>query len=138
MSFAWIEYLNVANELAADKKNKPCTEAMARAAVSRAYYAVYHVADAQLVIRRKLSLSDGSDSRHKMIQKSFEDHSHPFWKRVGRDYKTLRQARTTADYRDQLDSLWGTDDSGRSARAEALIKLATKLIDDLSVLPDSD
>ena len=98
MTFAWADYLRLAEELA----QRPGDEAAHRSAVSRAYYAAFGRACAHLT-QQNIPVSQG-DGSHKRVWESFN--------RLGRTYSgvqhngdRLLRRRVVADYRnDQMVS----------------------------------
>jgi uncharacterized protein (UPF0332 family) len=121
MIFDWKEFLNLAKDLAESAKilaahNKlSAKEAAQRSAVSRAYYAVFHEAEAFL-IRKKLlkpyNQEDDPQARthgHERVIKIFLDTGrkaglHPR-RRIGEDLIRLRKNRVLADYSSEFPEL---------------------------------
>src|SRR5579872_3887942 len=94
MPFDWTEYLSLARGWAEGE----LTEALARSAVSRAYYAAYHHALAYAVARlghRRQGLAD----EHRWIRDKIEDADKAG---VANSLDRLRQHRNNCDYTDEL------------------------------------
>lgn len=87
MSFDWAGYLKVADNLVVQNRRSACNEAMVRAAVSRAYYAVYHSAHAELTARGKLKVSGESDGVHKIVENALFSVRDPAWKTAGNVFR---------------------------------------------------
>jgi len=92
MAFDWALYLGVARSLASQKSD----DAAMRSAVSRAYYAAFGVAAAQMRIEGKTVPSTGE--AHQVLWKYFESASDKFRRKIGQDGRRLKYRRTTADY----------------------------------------
>jgi uncharacterized protein (UPF0332 family) len=103
MSFNWPYYLNVAQELADQAAGAPpeLQEAKYRAAISRAYYAVFCRA------RHYLSSIDGISEPeygniHIHVKETFEKDPDKSRRHIGYNLDNMRQDRNAADY--ELDS----------------------------------
>lgn len=81
--FSPTQYMEVARHLATDLTNEP----RLRAAVSRAYYAIF------LMVREKAHIT-GKDSVHERAKTATASKSYSH----GGTYQTLREMRTHADY----------------------------------------
>ena len=91
MPFSWVDYLSLAERLL------PGTdEADRRTAISRAYYAVFNLANAWLESRRPLPLTVGG--RHEQVWAEFNKGSAAA-QQVARNGERLKQRRVKADYR---------------------------------------
>lgn len=95
--FNWIEYLKLAEELA----ERSGDEAAQRAAVSRAYYAVYCYARNRLEQALILERDPKSSVSHQAIWKTYENDPRPGWGRIGQDGQNLKESRRRADYDDE-------------------------------------
>ena len=91
MTSTWPDYLSVADGLLDMPQRTASLEAIARAAVSRAYYAVHRVAHDELTIRRNMPLPDIPGGVHMQVIQAFFTVKHRAWGRVGQDLATLPQ-----------------------------------------------
>ena len=92
MSFAWNEYLSLAQELSARSE-----EACLRSAVSRAYYAAFHTARDYILRRHPAEHLPGGPDDHGKVWRVLET-SGRLGARMGRLGKDLRRWRNQADY----------------------------------------
>lgn len=93
MSFDWIEYFKLAQEL----KLRPLTnQAAMRSAISRAYYAGYNKAAAKMQEDTGKPLAGGDT--HKQVWDYFEKASDLYRRRIGNDGTRLKRRRVDADY----------------------------------------
>ena len=116
MSFAWREYLTVAEALFQQRGTLADTEACCRAAISRAYYAAYGAARNYARDREGLRLAQtGRDHRQVLLHyRQAPDAPH---QALGALLFRLRRDRTLADYADTLsDAVPRARAACRSAR----------------------
>ncbi len=101
MSFAWIEYLTVAEALVQQRGTFADAEACCRAAISRAYYAAYCAARNHARDGEGLRLAQtGADHRQVLLHyRQAPDVPH---QALGALLFRLRRDRTLADYADTL------------------------------------
>jgi uncharacterized protein (UPF0332 family) len=92
MAFSWSAYLELATELSQRKES----EAALRSAVSRAYYAVFHLAQLKLRLR-SVSLDD-TLGPHERVWKPFIIHADEKCKAIGVMGDRLKRGRKSADY----------------------------------------
>ncbi len=101
--FDWKEYHLLARDLLSQADNSPQKEAVLRSAVSRAYYAAFHAADAYLKstknypsMQEDTTHSEGSHNR--IINIFLTDTNHPAWEQIGKRLRRLKNFRHWADY----------------------------------------
>lgn len=101
MSFAWQDYLALAEALVQARTTLAPEEACCRAAVSRAYYAVYGVARTQARDHEGLQLPATGEA-HQQVSLHYRTGPSPRHRAIGEGLRQLRRARNRADYADQL------------------------------------
>jgi len=103
MSFDWNEYLALARQLAARQRPTVSDEALWRAAVSRAYYCVYHralaVAQARDGYRYNRAAALGS---HEALIQHYLQYAHPDRQQIASSLEMLRNRRVGADYYNRM------------------------------------
>ena len=102
MSFAWSDYLTLAEVLLHGRATLAPEEACCRAAISRAYYAVYGAARTRAREQEGLQLPATGDAHQRVIAHYFQGPS-PLHRAIAENLRRLRGARNRADYDDQLD-----------------------------------
>jgi uncharacterized protein (UPF0332 family) len=102
MSFAWSDYLLLAEALLRGRTTLAPEEACCRAAISRAYYAVYGVARTRARDQEGLQLPATGDAHQRVIAHYFQGAS-PLHRAIGENLRRLRGARNRADDDDQLE-----------------------------------
>ena len=102
MSFDWREYLVLAEALLQARTSLAQEEACCRAAVSRAYYAVYGVARNQARDQDGLQLPATGDA-HQRVSTHYRQGPSALHRAVGNTLRRLRRVRNRADYDDQLE-----------------------------------
>jgi hypothetical protein len=102
MSFPWLEYLVLAEALLQARTTLATEEACCRAAVSRAYYAVYGAARTRTRDQDGLQLPAIGDA-HALVMTHYRQGPSPLHRAIGDNLRRLRRARNRADYDDQLD-----------------------------------
>ncbi len=93
MSFDWVEYLDLAEELAGYPVNPASQEAKLRSSISRAYYAAFSKARNYLRDIEGLSLS-GTGEDHRRVREEFKNSPDRVRKKIGNDVDHLRTSRT--------------------------------------------
>jgi uncharacterized protein (UPF0332 family) len=116
--FDWEEYLEFAEEQVRRRGN-PSAE---RSAISRAYYAVFHLAKDRYVASG-YPLTFRADD-HGSVAAWFERSEDREQRRIGINLSRLRQLRRDADYSDTFPGL--------SREAEAAVELARRLLQAIS------
>jgi len=101
MSFAWRDYLGLAEALVQARTTLAPEEACCRAAVRRAYYAVYGVARIQARDHEVLQLP-ATGAAHQQVSLHYRTGPSPRHREIGERLRQLRRARNRADYADQL------------------------------------
>ena len=101
MSFAWVEYLTVAEALVHQRGTLAPEEACCRAAISRAYYAAYGAARNHARDVEGLGLVQTGDD-HQRVLRHYRRTAAPAHQAIGELLFRLRQARAQADYADTL------------------------------------
>lgn len=118
MSFDWSEYLKLAQELAGQPGNPASQEARLRAAVSRAYYAVFCMG--RNYLREQEGRQVPSRDVHRYVRDAFKKSPDRLHKQIGYDLDRLRSDRNKADYDDSVANL--------DKMANAAVALAHKII----------
>ena len=119
MSFAWLDYLTLAEALLQARTTFAPEEACCRAAISRAYYAVYGVARTRAREQEGLQLQATGDAHQRVIAHYFQRPS-PLHRAIDDNLRQLRSVRNRADYDDQLDR--------PVARAEFAVRRAQQVV----------
>ena len=101
MSFDWREYLVLAEALVQTRTTLAPEKACCRAAVSRAYYAVYGVARTQARDHEGVHLP-ATGAAHQQVSLHYRAGPSPRHREIGESLRQLRRARNRADYADQL------------------------------------
>jgi uncharacterized protein (UPF0332 family) len=125
MSFEWLEYLDLARELAGQPAKRAHEEARLRAAISRAYYAIFCKCRNHLRDKEGHRIPPGGKA-HQYVRNNFKKSADKRRKRIGYDLTRLRSDRNRADYDDSvamLDALTKTD----LALADRIIVRLSKL-----------
>ncbi len=122
MSFDWLHYLVIAQEMFGEAADTAHEDANLRCSISRAYYAVFHQARHKLSDKWNISVSHSAVA-HAQAQNSFEQKDE---KVIAKKLKRMRDARNKADYDDQVANLKKT--------AQNTLKLAEEVIEDLGKL----
>lgn len=103
MSFNWIDYLTLAENLAKDPSLPGPKEASFRAAISRAYYGAFCTARNFAETNENPPVfRTGKTTDHKLIIEHFSKSSDPARKKIGANLDRLRSDRNKADYDDYL------------------------------------
>ena len=102
MSFAWLDYLVLAEALLQASTTLAPEEACCRAAISRPYYAVYGVARTRARDQEGLQLPMAAEAHQRVIT-HYRHGASPLHRAIGDSLRQLRSARNRADYADQLD-----------------------------------
>ncbi|NJL32578.1 MAG: hypothetical protein HC893_00340 [Chloroflexaceae bacterium] len=105
MSFDWQKYLSLAKELSGKPvQGEESREAKLRSAISRAYYAVFHIAKDHA--SSSPNPPDAStEATHKNVREWFKASPDKRVKRIGEDLGRLRVNRNRADYNDDMGLL---------------------------------
>ena len=101
MSFVWLDYLVLAEALLQAHTTLAPEEACCRAAISRAYYAVYGVARRRARDQEGLRLPPAAEAHQRVIT-HYRQGASPLHRAIGDSLRQLRSARNRADYDDQL------------------------------------
>jgi uncharacterized protein (UPF0332 family) len=102
MSFAWLEYLVLAEALLQASTTLAPEEACCRAAISRAYYAVYGAARLRARDQEGVRLPATAEAHQRVIT-HYRHGTSPLHRAIGDSLRQLRSARNRADYDDRLD-----------------------------------
>ena len=101
MSFNWTDFLTLADALVRDPNSPGPEEASLRSAISRAYYAAFHVARNFGRDRGEFTPTEtGRD--HWLVKHHFMSSSVRTRQKIGLDLDRLYDYRTSADYDDVL------------------------------------
>jgi uncharacterized protein (UPF0332 family) len=125
MSFAWFDHFALAEALLQGRTTLAPEEACCRAAISRAYYAVYGVARTRAREQEGLQLPATGDAHQRVIAHYFQGPS-PLHRAIGDTLRQLRSVRNRADYDDQLDR--------PVARAAFAVRRARQVVTQLQAL----
>ncbi|MGB8346565.1 MAG: hypothetical protein WCD86_16890 [Ktedonobacteraceae bacterium] len=106
MSFDWLEYFDIAQELVTQaKNNSPHQEANLRVAISRAYYAVFNKARDHLrrhdKIREPSPLVDSNGNHiniHAYVREKFKNSADADYREIGLALERMVKDRNAADY----------------------------------------
>jgi uncharacterized protein (UPF0332 family) len=101
MNFAWLDYLVLAEALLQAHTTLAPEEACCRAAISRAYYAVYGVARRRARDQEGLRLPPAAEAHQRVIT-HYRHGASPLHRAIGDSLRQLRSARNRADYDEQL------------------------------------
>src|SRR4051794_32933829 len=104
MSFNWLEFLNLAEELAGNSNGSSSQEAKLRSAISRAYYAAFITARNYLRDTEGIRLPFNKDV-HIFVQNQFKYNSDKNRQKIGQWLGILRVTRNQADYDDVIKRL---------------------------------
>ena len=116
MTFAWVEYLALADALLANRATFADEEACCRASISRAYYAVFCAARNYGAINEGLQLS-GTGDDHQRVHRHFEQGPSRNHMNLGQLLSLLRRNRNRADYDDEMPQVvWNAQLALASAR----------------------
>jgi uncharacterized protein (UPF0332 family) len=111
MSFNWLEYFVLAQELVGQSGTLAGQEARQRSAISRAYYAAFCQARNHLRDKEGHSLPEDVQV-HAYVRDQFRNSPDSRRKQIGENLNRLRIARNKADYEDsvpRLDKMTVTD-----------------------------
>ncbi len=125
MSFDWLAYLNLAQELAGQATSRSNREAKLRSAISRAYYSVFCQARNHLRDKEGHSIPFGMNP-HEYVRDQFVKSADKARKGVGVNLNRLRIDRNKADYDDTV--------AGLSATTKKSLRRAKQIISQLRSL----
>jgi hypothetical protein len=125
MSFAWLDYVALAEALLQARTTLAPEEACCRAAISRAYYAVYGAARTRARDQDGLQLPATGDAHQRVIT-HYRQGARPLHRAIGDSLRQLRSARNRADDDDQLDR--------PVARAEFAVRRTRQVVAQLQAL----
>ena len=118
MSFPWLDYLVLAEALLQARTTLAPEEACCRAAISRAYYAVFCMS--RNYLREQEGRQVPSRDVHRYVRDAFKKSPDRLHKQIGYDLDRLRSDRNKADYDDSVANL--------DKMANADVALAHKII----------
>jgi uncharacterized protein (UPF0332 family) len=123
MSFAWVEYLTVAEALVRQRGTLADEEACCRAAISRAYYAAFCAARNYARDVEGLVLTQTGDD-HRQVLLHYRRATDPVHQELGELLFRLRRQRTQADYADTVPDVvsWAYTACRRARRGFALLQ----------------
>lgn len=127
MSFDWVEYCEVARELISLTRSSTSSEARARAAISRAYYAVFHAARTYLGLSEDYQPAD--KSIHAYIRDCFLSSSNDSEQEIGTYFRSLLNNRRKADYSKDFKGQSNPTNAATLslAQAESIIRELSKM-----------
>ena len=118
MAFDWVEYLNLAKDLADHKGN----EAALRSAISRAYYAAFCKARNRLL--REGERIPRTGQAHELVWNTYRGASDSIQNNIGIVGDRLYRNRAIADYEDKFPNLSNTVELSLSNANNVLRQLA--------------
>jgi len=122
MSFDWSHYLIIAKKIFDETDENICKDANLRCAISRAYYAAFHLA--RLKLHEKWNIVVSRDSTaHKEVKEYYQQKN---MKMIAVNLERMRIDRNKADYYDMVKDL--------QAVTQETLKRANKVITALSKL----
>jgi uncharacterized protein (UPF0332 family) len=104
MSFEWLEYFHLAQELVGQTGTPAAQEARQRSAISRAYYAAFCQARNHLRDQEGHSPPEGGQV-HAYVRDQFMNSPDQARKQIGQHLNRLRLDRNKADYEDSVPRL---------------------------------
>ncbi len=122
MSFDWLHYLDLAQDLFTQATSSPYQDAKLRCSISRAYYATYHKARLRLHDRWGISVPADA-SAHGEVRKEFKKKNQ---KQIAVTLDRMRIDRNKADYNDAVANL--------TTMTRENLKRANQVISDLRKL----
>jgi hypothetical protein len=122
MTFAWPEYLKVAEDLLKMRNHSAGDEAIVRATVSRAYYAAHRVAHDEIIGKRGIQPPQTAGGVHEQVIQALYTVKDAEWSKVGDELAILRRLRVHADYHLALPGEWGN--SPDALRKKAIFEIA--------------
>lgn len=93
----WNDYLKIANEVYSKRNSLASEEACCRSAISRAYYAVFNIADIRQRNKEK-GLKPFSFGTHQNLIRYYKDHQDKKRKNIGTKLDRLSDLRNFCDY----------------------------------------
>lgn len=124
MSFDWIGYLQLAEELVDQAVDATGQEAKLRTAISRAYYAAF--GKARDYLRQKGASSEPPAGIHSYVQRQFRANKYKVSQQIAWNLNQLQIRREKADYEPQVINL--------IAETRFSLTLAQRIISDLNQL----
>lgn len=124
--FDWVNYLDLAWDLCSDKsEEEEHLEAALRCAISRAYYAAYHLAK-RLLDENQIPISREGRGPHENLWETFKKGPDDTWKDIAKSGKRLKNKRTDVDYELKRKSIqkWREE-------AELSVTTADEILSDL-------
>lgn len=126
VDFDWVEFLNIAKEMAEDNSPRSSQEAKLRCAISRAYYAAYHKARKIILPASSATGPGRAFGSHQQVIDALQESDDATRRKLGVDLNRLKGKRHKADYIDSVQNL--------PALAEDALIEAEELIDSLNAL----
>jgi len=124
VSFDWSEYLTVAQDLTAGRPPSASEEARSRAAVSRAYYAVFCRARDYLTACNELSFKRQDEPNlHAVVAERFKYSVDGRRRDVGTRLALMRAARNRCDYESEVRDVTKLRDEALAHARHAFAKL---------------
>ena len=124
MSFDWSEYLGLAQELAGQIVSPASQEAKLRAAISRAYYAVFCKARNHLRDHEGHAIPLGGQA-HAYVRDQFKNSPDRLRSQIGHNLDRLRRHRNLGDYDDTVSGLLPLTSRDLKLAQRALSSLTT-------------
>jgi uncharacterized protein (UPF0332 family) len=121
MSFKWVQYLQLAQLL-----NENESEAAKRAAISRAYYAVFCICR-NFARDNKELIPSGTADDHGLVIRHFRDSNDKERQKIGDLLDKMRRDRNSADYDDDLVGF-------PELMSDVTIKQAHKILEIIKIL----
>ena len=126
MSFDWLEYLDLARELAGSTTGLSSQEARLRSAISRSYYAAFCKARNHLRDKEGVDTIPNGGQVHSYVRNQFTRSPDRVRKRAGTNLNRLRIDRNKADYDDIV--------TGLPATTKRVLKQSERIISTLGAL----
>ena len=127
MSFAWADYLDVADYLAASAGAGPSAESYYRSSISRAYYGVFCSARNLLRDEDRVRFpSPPARNIHTFVHDQYRRHLDKTRRKIGQDLNRLRLARNQADYDDSIGNIVSVSTTS-IVRARNVLRLLNNL-----------
>jgi len=128
MAFNWNDYLNLAKSLQKSTLSKiRIEEACCRTAVSRAYYAIYHIAldFAERNLSYSKNIGNEAGKNHSELGKYYKRCADYEYKKLGRILKRMHSDRLKCDYESSINNAKSTMDN-TILNADDIIKIINK------------
>lgn len=120
MSFDWLHYIDIAQELFSQAPNSSHKDASLRSSISRAYYGTFHKARHRIYSKWGVSVPEDATA-HTQLRREFKKRN---YQKIAATLNRMRVDRNHADYDDSLVNLTTT--------AQENLKRASNVVSELS------